>query len=206
MFFKKTKEAFFFGKKIRDYNHCFHFGNLYIHDGLNEHKTPRDYLACCVWCTSDRSGHNTTQGVSTTCSTAVSNQWVSISVWFLLQIISFHLNLPHLKIFLGFSSLISQPGVEKQSNSPYTGTSAVTVKIWKFIALPMAKHSSLLTRPSGNFVHIKNPHPLDRSILIGAIYTAQICMILRATSRRWMSQLTEAILFLQELHYVRWPR
>lgn len=107
----------------------------------------------------------------------------------------FHLNLPHLKIFLGFSSLISQPGVEKQSNSPYTGTSAVTVKIWKFIALPMAKHSSLLTRPSGNFVHIKNPHPLDRSILIGAIYTAQICMILRATSRRWMSQLTEAILF-----------
>lgn len=125
---------------------------------------------------------------------------------FLLQIISFHSNLPHLKIFLGFSSLISQPGVEKQSNSPYISTSAVTVKIWKFIALPMAKHSSLLTHPSGNLVHIKNPHPLDWRILIGAIYTAQICMILRATSRRWMSQLTEAILFLQEFNYVRWPR
>lgn len=78
MFFKKTKEGFFFGKKRRDYNHCFHFGNLYIHDGLNEHKTPREHLTCFVWCTSDRSGHNTTQGVSTTCSTAVSNQWVSI--------------------------------------------------------------------------------------------------------------------------------
>lgn len=85
--------------------------------------------------------------------------------------------------------------VEKQSISPYICTSAATVKMWKFIALPMAKQGSLIMLSNSNLVLIKKKkaHPSDRSILIGTIYPVQICIILRVTSRHKMSQLIVTI-------------
>lgn len=101
--------------------------------------------------------------------------------------------------------ILSHSHVMKSNlNSPQLGTSAVAAKIWKLLHCLWKSRALCYGLQAGNLVHTKNSHPPTETFW-QIPFTLHKYVILGASSRHGMSQLTEAILFWWELNSVLSP-
>lgn len=110
-----------------------------------------------------------------------------------------------LKIVLGSSNPVPQPCAEKQPKFTLDWYLCCNSQDLEVYCTACGKTELSAKAPKQEPCPHKKPTSPDRNILTNTIYTERTRVILGVTSRHWVNQLIEAILFWWELNSVQSP-